>query len=74
MATSSPGSVPSGSVVLSPASLLAALLDLLLPGSCGGCDAPVTGWCAGCAAQLGPPLWPVPVSYTHLTLPTTPYV
>ena len=59
MTTSSPGSVPSGSLVLSPASLLAALLDLLLPGSCGGCDAPGTGWCAGCAAQLGPPLWPV---------------
>ena len=59
MTTSSPGSVPSGSLVLSPASLLAALLDLLLPGSCGGCAAPGTGWCAGCAAQLGPPLWPV---------------
>ena len=31
------------SLLLSPASLLAALLDLLLPGSCGGCDAPGTG-------------------------------
>jgi predicted amidophosphoribosyltransferase len=38
--------------------LLAALLDLLLPGSCGGCDAPGVGWCAGCAGQLGPPRWP----------------
>jgi predicted amidophosphoribosyltransferase len=39
--------------------LLAALVDLLLPGSCGGCDAPGVGWCAGCAGQLGPPRWPV---------------
>jgi len=39
--------------------LLAALLDLLLPGSCGGCDAPGEGWCARCATHLGPLLWPV---------------
>ena len=56
MPTSS--SVPPGPVSLSPANLLAALLDLLLPGSCGGCAAPGRGWCGGCAAQLGPPLWP----------------
>jgi predicted amidophosphoribosyltransferase len=36
----------------------AALLDLLLPTSCGGCDAPGSGWCAACAASLGPPLRP----------------
>jgi len=39
--------------------LLAALLDLLLPGSCGGCGAPGEGWCARCAGHLGPALWPV---------------
>lgn len=38
--------------------LPAALLDLLLPGSCGGCAAPGAGWCDGCAAHLGRPLWP----------------
>jgi predicted amidophosphoribosyltransferase len=27
-------------------------LDLVLPRQCGGCGAPATGWCAGCAAQL----------------------
>jgi predicted amidophosphoribosyltransferase len=42
-----------------PAGLLAALLDLLLPGSCGGCHAPGVGWCAACAAHVGPPRWPV---------------
>ncbi|MDF3048590.1 MAG: phosphoribosyltransferase [Pseudonocardia sp.] len=36
----------------------AALLDLLLPTSCGGCDAPGSGWCVACAASLGPPLRP----------------
>ncbi len=44
---------------LSPRVLLAALLDLLLPGSCGGCAAPGPGWCAGCAARLGPLRWPM---------------
>jgi predicted amidophosphoribosyltransferase len=38
----------------------AALLDLVLPGSCGGCGAPGPGWCGACAAVLGPPLWPRP--------------
>ncbi|MGH3753914.1 MAG: ComF family protein, partial [Pseudonocardiaceae bacterium] len=33
-----------------------ALLDLLLPVDCGGCGAPGSGWCPGCAALLGPPL------------------
>ncbi|MEV0295124.1 ComF family protein [Nocardia sp. NPDC050710] len=28
------------------------LLDLLLPAVCGGCGAPGTRWCAGCAAVL----------------------
>ncbi len=28
------------------------LLDLILPLACGGCDAPGTRWCAGCAAEL----------------------
>lgn len=54
MTTSRHGSGP-----LSPATLLAALIDLLLPGSCGGCGAPGAGWCAGCAAHLGPLRWPV---------------
>jgi len=54
MTTSPTAPVPPG-----PAGLLAALLDLLLPGSCGGCDAPGVGWCARCAGQLGPPRWPV---------------
>ena len=44
---------------LSPRVLLAALLDLLLPGSCGGCAAPGPGWCSGCAARLGPLRWPM---------------
>ena len=54
MPTSSDASPP-----LSPRVLLAALLDLLLPGSCGGCAAPGPGWCAGCAARLGPLRWPM---------------
>jgi predicted amidophosphoribosyltransferase len=52
--TSPPAPAP-----LSTRGLLAALLDLLLPDSCGGCGAPEPGWCAGCAASLGQPLWPV---------------
>lgn len=28
------------------------MLDLMLPLQCGGCGAPGTRWCAGCAAQL----------------------
>ena len=35
----------------------AALLDLLLPGACGGCGAPGPGWCAACGARLVPS-WP----------------
>jgi predicted amidophosphoribosyltransferase len=42
----------------SPRDLGAALLDLLLPGSCGGCGVPGPGWCAACAAGLGPPTSP----------------
>jgi predicted amidophosphoribosyltransferase len=38
--------------------LAAALLDLLLPGACGGCGAPGPGWCAACAARAAPS-WPV---------------
>ncbi|MGD9987181.1 ComF family protein [Pseudonocardia sp.] len=37
--------------------LLPALLDLLLPGGCGGCAAPGDAWCAGCAGRTGPPRW-----------------
>jgi predicted amidophosphoribosyltransferase len=32
--------------------MLDAGLDLMLPRQCGGCGAPATRWCAGCAAQL----------------------
>lgn len=32
--------------------MVAAGLDLVLPRQCGGCGAPDTRWCAGCAAQL----------------------
>lgn len=28
------------------------MLDLVLPAVCGGCGAPSTRWCAGCAGQL----------------------
>ncbi|BBX95176.1 ComF family protein [Mycobacterium lacus] len=28
------------------------MLDLILPLECGGCGAPSTRWCAGCAAEL----------------------
>jgi len=38
--------------------LAAALVDLLLPGSCGGCGVPGPGWCAACAARVAPS-WPV---------------
>lgn len=31
----------------------AALVDLVLPGDCAGCGAPVPPWCPGCAAGLG---------------------
>ena len=58
MATSSPGSVPAGSVVLSRRACSPRLLDLLLPGSCGGCDAPGRAGAPACAAHVGPPLWP----------------
>jgi predicted amidophosphoribosyltransferase len=43
---------------LSARLLWAALLDLLLPGSCGGCGAPGPGWCAACDVLLDPS-WPV---------------
>jgi predicted amidophosphoribosyltransferase len=52
--TSPPASAPP-----SARGLVAALLDLVLPSSCGGCAAPGPGWCGDCAARLGPPLWPV---------------
>ena len=35
--------------------LVAALTDLVLPQTCGGCAAPGTPWCRACAACLGPP-------------------
>lgn len=38
-------------------SLAAALLDLLLPGGCGGCAAPGAAWCPTCAGRTGPPRW-----------------
>jgi predicted amidophosphoribosyltransferase len=44
---------------LSPRSLGAALLDLLLPGCCGGCGAPGAGWCPACGSRLGPHSSPV---------------
>ncbi|MEV6390400.1 ComF family protein [Nocardia xishanensis] len=31
---------------------IAALLDLVLPAACAGCDAAGVGWCPGCAAAL----------------------
>jgi predicted amidophosphoribosyltransferase len=45
--------------VPAPRTLRAALLDLVLPAACGGCDAPGTGWCPTCAASLGPLIRPV---------------
>jgi predicted amidophosphoribosyltransferase len=53
-----PGTL-TGMTTLSPKVLAAALLDLLLPGSCGGCGAPGPGWCVVCAAGLGPACSPV---------------
>jgi predicted amidophosphoribosyltransferase len=47
-----------GTLSLTPRALAAALLDLVLPGSCGGCGTPGPGWCAACEALLGPPLRP----------------
>jgi predicted amidophosphoribosyltransferase len=44
---------------LTPRTLGAALLDLLLPAACGGCGRPGASWCAACAALLGPPVRPV---------------
>ncbi|MFT4199618.1 ComF family protein [Gordonia sp. (in: high G+C Gram-positive bacteria)] len=35
-----------------PGSLLAALLDLVVPLVCGGCGRPGVSWCAGCARRL----------------------
>jgi predicted amidophosphoribosyltransferase len=55
---------------LAPDSVLAALLDLVLPAECAGCGRPRAPLCAGCATRLlaelavsGPPRrhWPVPV-------------
>jgi len=36
----------------------AALVDLVLPGSCGGCGMPGPPWCSRCDGRLGPPSWP----------------
>lgn len=33
-----------------------ALLDLVLPVGCGGCGAPGSAWCRGCAVLLGAPV------------------
>lgn len=38
------------------ATALRALLDLVLPSTCGGCNAPGPSWCARCDATLGDPL------------------
>ncbi|MGI8799739.1 MAG: ComF family protein [Pseudonocardia sp.] len=38
------------------ATALRALLDLVLPSTCGGCNTPGPGWCARCHATLGDPL------------------
>jgi predicted amidophosphoribosyltransferase len=46
------GPPPSGPT---PRVLLAGLLDLLLPGSCGGCGAGGAGWCPECRARLPGP-------------------
>ena len=35
--------------------LLPELVDLLLPGGCGGCGRAGPGWCGTCAAGAGPP-------------------
>jgi len=44
--------------VPAPRTLRAALLDLVLPAACGGCDAPGTSWCTACVTSLGPLLRP----------------
>jgi predicted amidophosphoribosyltransferase len=36
----------------------AALVDLVLPGDCAGCGAPVHPWCPQCRRELGPPTRP----------------
>ncbi|WP_232665109.1 ComF family protein [Pseudonocardia sp. TRM90224] len=36
-----------------------ALLDLLLPIECAGCDEPGIDWCARCVLQVRSPVWPV---------------
>jgi predicted amidophosphoribosyltransferase len=36
----------------------AALVDLVLPGDCAGCGAPVYPWCPQCRGELGPPTRP----------------
>jgi predicted amidophosphoribosyltransferase len=36
----------------------AALVDLVLPGDCAGCGAPVQPWCPACRAEVGPPTRP----------------
>ena len=38
--------------------LMAALVDLVLPGDCAGCGDPAAPWCARCAARLGTPSRP----------------
>lgn len=40
------------------------MLDLLLPLECGGCGAPATRWCAGCAE-----VWKVRPDQPHLATP-----
>jgi predicted amidophosphoribosyltransferase len=35
-----------------------ALVDLVLPGDCAGCGAPVHPWCVQCRGELGPPTRP----------------
>ena len=54
------------------------VLDARLPGLQEGFDAPVAGGEAGhddaAAGSAAPAAPAAPVSYTHLTLPTTPYV
>jgi predicted amidophosphoribosyltransferase len=56
--SSGPPGTLTGMTTFSPRVLGPALLDLLLPGSCGGCGAPGPGWCAACAAGLGRPTSP----------------
>jgi predicted amidophosphoribosyltransferase len=36
----------------------AALVDLVLPGDCAGCDGPAHPWCPQCLGELGPPTRP----------------